>query len=232
MDKPSKRVITPLPNKNIVEESERYVEIYKITCQTSGKSYVGQAVSHILNTGKYRRYGMEKRLRCHISEAFSQKKHQCPYLNNAIRKYGVEDFEVELLEICAVEDSEEAESRNILKHDTMFPKGYNLKLGSATVSLSEEGRKRVSNGVYTFFKDKKHDRFKDIVFPLDKEVSTYIRPLNKYGEQYGWYVYIQNKKADFGGKHIPLKISRQRAEEFIEKLQEQYFAKHQVAETP
>ena len=58
-------------NDRFVEKEERYVEIYKITCLNSGKCYVGQAVSHILNHGKYRRYGMKKRFNCHVSEAFS-----------------------------------------------------------------------------------------------------------------------------------------------------------------
>ena len=72
MEKPKN--IIPLDYKNIVEENERYVEIYKITCLETNKMYVGQAVSHILNNGKYRRYGMVRRLNGHISEAFSKKK--------------------------------------------------------------------------------------------------------------------------------------------------------------
>lgn len=225
MEQPSKKNITP-SNKNFVDKEERYVEIYKLTSQTTKKSYVGQAVSHILNNGKYRKYGMERRFASHVSEAFSTKKNQCAYLNNAIRKYGADDFTLELLELCSVEDSEKTESANILKHNTMFPNGYNLKLGSATVSLSEEGKKRVSNGVYNYFKDKKYDRFKNINFPLDENLNNYIHPLNRHGVQYGWYVYIERKKADFGGVHIPLEISKQRAIEFLQQLQEKYEAKH------
>lgn len=172
---------------------------------------------------------MERRFASHVSEAFSTKKNQCAYLNNAIRKYGADDFTLELLELCSIQDSEKTESANILKHNTMFPNGYNLKLGSATVSLSEEGKKRVSNGVYNYFKDKKYNRFININFPLDENLNNYIHPLNRHGVQYGWYVYIERKKADFGGIHIPLEISKQRAIEFLEKLQEKYKAKHLVA---
>jgi len=232
MNQPSKNMIIPLSDKKIVDKNERYIEIYKITCHTTCKSYVGQTVSHVFNSGKYRRYGMEKRLRSHISEAFSKKKNQCPYLNNAIRKYGVDDFDVKLLEICSIEEAQECETRNIQNHKTMFPNGYNLKLGCDMVSLSEEARKRVSIGVYKFFQDKKIERFLNLKYPIKDDITEYIRPLNKYKEQYGWYVYIQGKKADFGGKHISLQISRQRAEEFIKKIQEYYNAKHQVAESP
>jgi hypothetical protein len=175
---------------------------------------------------------MEKRLRSHISEAFSEKKNQCPYLNNAIRKYGPDDFDVELLELCSIEEAQKCETQNIQNHNTMFPNGYNLKLGSDMVSLSEEARKRVSDGVYRFFQDKKFERLRNLENPINSDITEYIRPLNKYNKQYGWYVYIERKKADFGGKHISLEISRQRAEEFIKQIQEYYNAKHQDAESP
>ena len=91
MNIPSKK------NKILTDESERYCEIYKIVCLTTKKIYIGQAVSHILNHKKYRPHGMDGRFRCHISEAFSKKKCQSHYLNNAIRKYGPSDFKLQLL---------------------------------------------------------------------------------------------------------------------------------------
>jgi hypothetical protein len=219
--------IIPLDNKYIVEEHERYVEIYKIICKTTNKKYIGQAVSHILNSGKYRRYGMIRRFNGHVSEAFSNKKNQCHYLNNAIKKYGKDDFEIELLDRCKIEDSDNIEAYYIKHFGTMFPNGYNLKLGTKTTYLSEEGRKRVSNGVYNYYKDKKFERFKGINSSLDEDIDKYIRPLSRNNKQYGWYVYINGKKADFGGIHISLELSRKRAEEFIELLKE-HIAKHLI----
>lgn len=219
-----------LLEKNIVEENERLIEIYKITCSENNKSYVGQAVTHILNAGKYRRYGMEKRLRSHISEAFSNKKHQCHYLNNSIRKNGGDKFDVKLLEICSVKDSDNRESYYIEKENTMFPNGYNLKLGTITTRLSKEGRKRVSDGVARYYEEQKYSRFLDIKIP--DNTNNCIRPLNRKGVQYGWYVYIHSKKADFGGIHISLEESRIRAENFIIVLKERYIAKHLVAGNP
>lgn len=221
--------ITPLDYKKIVEENERYVEIYKITCLQTNKMYVGQAVSHILNNGKYRRYGMERRLNGHISEAFSKKKNQCHYLNNSIRKYGKDEFIVELLELCPINSSDEIESSYITKLDTMFPNGYNLKHGTRTTRLSEEGKRRVSNGVYEYYKEQKFSKFENIKFPVSEDINNFIRPLNRHGEQYGWYVYLKNKKVDFGGVHIPLEVSKKRATEFIIELKNRYIAKHLVA---
>jgi len=204
----------------------RYVEIYKITCLQNNKMYVGQAVSHILNNGKYRRYGMERRLNGHISEAYSTKKNQCHYLNNSIRKHGRDQFIVEFLELCPQNESDKIESFYITKLDTMFPNGYNLKLGTITTQLSEEGKRRVSNGVYEYYKDQKFSRFEGVRFPEYEDINNFIKPLTRHKKQYGWYVYYQGKKADFGGVHISLDVSKNRAEEFIMEIKNQYVAKH------
>jgi len=209
-----------LSNKILEEPTERYCEIYKIINITSGKIYVGQAVSHILNHKKYRPYGREGRFRCHISEAFSTKKNQSHYLNNAIRKYGVKDFVVELLECCEIVNADEREIHFIKEFNSLFPNGYNLKNGGKVFTHCDESKKRVSTGVLNYFKDKKFERFKNII-KIDDDIEKYIKPLNKYNEQYGWYVYIDRIKADFGGIHISLEESKENAKEFINTLKKQ-----------
>jgi group I intron endonuclease len=212
---PSKHL--ELSKKILDEPTERYCEIYKITNISNGKIYVGQAVSHILNHKRYRPYGHEGRFRCHISEAFSSKKNQSHYLNNAIRKYGVEDFVVELIECCEVQKADEREIHYINELNSLYPNGYNLKNGGSVFTHSDESKKRVSNGVINYFKDKKAERFKNIK-NIDDDVEKYIKPLNRNNEQYGWYVYIDRKKADFGGVHIPLEQSKISAIDFIKDL--------------
>ena len=206
-----------LSNKILDNPTERYCEIYKITNIPNGKIYVGQAVSHILNHKRYRPYGHEGRFRCHISEAFSTKKNQSHYLNNAIRKYGVTDFVVELIECCEVEKADEREIHYIKELNSLFPNGYNLKNGGSVFTHSDESKKRLSIGVVNYFKDKKAERFKDIK-QIDDDIEKYIKPLNRSNEQYGWYVYIDRIKADFGGVHIPLEKSKKDAIEFINNL--------------
>jgi hypothetical protein len=78
----------------------------------------------------------------------------------------------------------------------------------------------VSNGVISYFKDKKQERFKNINY-IDDDVEKYIKPLKRNNEQYGWYVYIDKKKADFGGIHISLDESKKCALEFIHNLKNQ-----------
>ena len=225
---PSKR--QQLSKEILDNPTERYCEIYKITNLTTGKIYVGQAVSHILNHKRYRPYGHDGRFRCHISEAFSTKKNQSHYLNNAIRKYGVADFVVELIECCEMNEANDREIHYIKHHNSLFPGGYNLKNGGSVFTHSDESKKRVSNGVKSYFKDKKFERFKDIK-EIDDDIEQYIKPLNRNTQQYGWYVYIERKKADFGGVHISLDESKEEAKEFIIYLKNQ-FAKHLAAGNP
>ena len=59
----------------------------------------------------------------------------------------------------------------------------------------------------------------NFIFKLSvKLIKTKKKPLKRNNEQYGWYVYIDRVKADFGGVHIPLDKSKTSAIEFIQKL--------------
>ena len=206
-----------LSNIIIDDPTQRYCEIYKITNLTTDKCYVGQAVSHILNHKRYRPYGHEGRFRCHVSEAFSSKKNQCHYLNNAIKKYGVEDFVVELIECCELSDANDREIHYIKQFDSLFPNGYNLKNGGSVFTHTDESKKRVSSGVSKYYEKQKYERFENIKW-LDDNNDLYIKPLNRNDNQYGWYVYIERRKADFGGVHISLSESRKQAVEFLNNL--------------
>jgi prefoldin subunit 5 len=88
----------------------------------------------------------------------------------------------------------------------------------------------VSNGVINYFKDKKAEMFKNIK-SIDDDIEKYIKPLNRNNQQYGWYVYIEKCKADFGGVHIPLEKSKEDAIEFIKYLKN-HLAKHLDAGSP
>jgi group I intron endonuclease len=223
-------MILALKDKILDTPENRYCEIYKIINLTNGKIYIGQTVSHILNHSKYRPYGCEKRFKCHISEAHSSKKNQSHYLNNAIRKYGVDNFVVCLIECCSIKNSDKREIHYINELNSLYPFGYNLKNGGKEFTHTDESKKRVSNGVKCYFKNKKYERFVN-VNAIDDDIEKYIRPLNKYNNQYGWYVYIEGNKADFGGIHISLDESKNDAIEFIHNLKTS-LAKPLVAGSP
>jgi len=200
------------------------IEIYCITCSVTNKQYIGQTVSHVLNHNKYRKYGTQKRFLSHISEAIKNtKQKQCWYLNNAIRKYGKESFSAELLYVCTKEDSDEEETKMIKEYNSLFPTGYNLKLGGTSFVHTNESKKILSNGVKKYFDDTRLLKYKDTSIPKDIDPDTLIKPLNRFNKQYGWYVYYNVNgfkiKADFGGVHLDLEESKTRARNFILHLQ-------------
>ena len=104
-------------------------EIYKITNNINSKSYIGQTRSHRLNRGKYRPFGSLCRFKDHISEASSNKKNQSRYLNSAILKYGIENFECKTIYTCNVNELDAYERQYILEYGTKYPNGYNLTDG-------------------------------------------------------------------------------------------------------
>lgn len=85
--------------------------IYKITNKVNGKAYIGQT-----------RYTVEFRWRQH------QHKKDNTYFHNSIHKYGINNFAVEVLEECDVENLDSREIYYIAKYNT-FENGYNLTLG-------------------------------------------------------------------------------------------------------
>lgn len=124
-----KEKIYDLDNKSKVKG-----EIYMITNNKNGKSYIGQTVTHRKNKGNYRPFGYVSRLNDHISEALcNTKKNQCVYLNNAIRKYGKDVFSVTLLVDCNKEELDDKEKYFIKKFDSLFPNGYNLTKGGQCI---------------------------------------------------------------------------------------------------
>lgn len=134
-------------------------QIYYIVNKTTGKGYVGQAVSHRKNRGRYRPFGYMGRFKDHISEAIcNTKKKQCTYLNNAIRLYGADAFEVRLLHTCSKEDMNQWETHYIESLNSLYPNGYNLTRGGktlyiATVTSAEEQNPSGKRGGCTFRSD-------------------------------------------------------------------------------
>lgn len=115
--------------------------IYKITNQINGKSYIGKTVK-----------SLDRRISNHLYDANNGSKY---YIHKAIRKYGFENFKVEI--ICKYVDNEkflsEIEKFCIAYYNTKVPAGYNLTDGGEGVSgsnywlgkhHSESTRKKIS----------------------------------------------------------------------------------------
>lgn len=117
-------------DKILEDEKEVMGHIYVITnCETNMR-YVGQTLSHRKNRGKYRPFGYIGRYNDHMSEALcNTKKKQCVYLNNAIRSYGRDAFQIELILVCQKHELDTYERKYINEYDTLCPNGYNLTIG-------------------------------------------------------------------------------------------------------
>lgn len=121
-------------NLELSEKNKIKGHIYLITNTKNGKKYVGQAVSHRKNKNKYRYFGYIGRFNDHVSEAINNtKKNQCTYLNNAIRKYGKQDFSIELITECELHEMDELEQEYIYQCNSLYPNGYNLTKGGKTL---------------------------------------------------------------------------------------------------
>ena len=102
--------------------------IYKLTCKTTGESYIGQTSN------------LKQRLEHHKLPSSD-----CPRIRNAIQKYGWDDFIVTILkEDLTADDANHFEEVLIEEHNTLSPFGYNLQTGGDHRILSEESKRKIS----------------------------------------------------------------------------------------
>lgn len=91
------------------------MNIYLITNIINGRKYVGLTTKPI-----------EERFKAH---KYAANLNQGYYLHNAMRKYGVDNFKIELIDTAdSIDELKEKEIFNIEKYDT-FNTGYNLTIG-------------------------------------------------------------------------------------------------------
>ena len=91
--------------------------IYKITNMITNKCYIGETKK----TNPYIRWNEHKKT---INKCVG-----CPALQDAVKKYGIDQFKFEILIICFDEDRFKYEIEYIQKYNSMVPNGYNLTKG-------------------------------------------------------------------------------------------------------
>jgi len=117
-------------------------QIYKITNKTNGKIYIGQASCYVgTNNNKWGSLG---RWKSHVSEALKNSDDHCILLNNAIRKYGQQNFEVKTLYKGNFSEINDKEVFYIQLFNSLVPNGYNLKTGGDKGKDSEETKNKKS----------------------------------------------------------------------------------------
>lgn len=112
-----------------MEQAETKYTIYKHTNKITGKSYIGLTVKT-----------MEQRWKEHVRDAFSVDKKACPKFHNAIKKYGVDCWEHEILDIEYEE--ERANHREIfyIRENNSIKKGYNIHSGGGMTTGTRHHR--------------------------------------------------------------------------------------------
>jgi group I intron endonuclease len=144
-------------------------DIYILT-SPSRKQYVGQSVQ-FLPSGK--KHGYMKRWKQHVYEAKVGKEFSV-CLNNAIRKYGEEQFKVELLCTCSIDEMNTWEQHYIRHFNTMHPNGYNLTEGGSNGRQSEATREKKRQSGLGKNKGKQYPR-RDRKLEEDNDLPKYVR---------------------------------------------------------
>jgi group I intron endonuclease len=137
--------------------------IYRITCKTSGKRYIGQTK----HTSRYRWHQ-------HVWEANHPEANQSRKLNNAICKYGPDDFIIEDIVVCDDKDLDHHEVICIEREGT-FLEGYNLtKGGKYQQEVSQETRDKLSKALKGKPKNVKDNRKRNEDNCLPKYLKHYV----------------------------------------------------------
>lgn len=115
--------------------------IYKLT-SPSNKVYIGQTT-----------VSLSQRLRRHKHDAIAAKRTTA--IARAIRKYGYESFDIDIILNCDNEDLNDHEIRLIQEYNSTDPKhGYNISTGGQEgYNLTEEARNKISNSLRDHYKN-------------------------------------------------------------------------------
>ena len=106
-----------------------YGVIYRIINKLNGKIYVGQTINFKQRMGQHKRDSSKSR----------------PGIDMAIAKYGWENFSVEIIEECSVEQLNEREIFWIAALNSKAPSGYNLTDGGdGIVGCTDETRAKLA----------------------------------------------------------------------------------------
>jgi hypothetical protein len=127
-------------------------------------------------------------------------------------------LKLKLLIGCIRDNADKLEYDYMIKYNSLFPNGYNIKQGGTVFVHTDNSKTKLSNSVKQYYIYKKLYKIREIDIN-DYIFNEIIKPLNKHNKQYGWYLYFRsNLKLDFGGQHTSLENSKKDAKIFFNKL--------------
>lgn len=130
------------------------IGIYRIINKISGKTYVGQSNN--------------------IERRFVEHKYKTgTAIDNAIQKYGADNFSFEVLEECTLEELNEKEKFWIAYYNTYSGFGYNLTAGGDKNCGEENGRAKLSQEDVEYIRDcyNSHMRRKEVYQRFKDKIS-------------------------------------------------------------
>lgn len=149
-------------------------QIYLIKNKINGKCYIGQALCFTGSNNN--RWGTLGRWNSHIREATKTNQDHCILLNNAIRKYQKNNFEIITLLKCNKKDLNINEEKFILEYNSIQPNGYNIKFGGTKSKNSEETILKMKESHLGTRREKYGRKYEE-----DNELPKYILAHRKYG---------------------------------------------------
>jgi hypothetical protein len=190
-----------------MEENENTGVIYVITNIINNKKYIGQALSYVSRKNKLIKHGFQGRFKNHAKSA-TRGSDECPKLYAAIRKYGIDKFKIELLEVCNISELHEKETHYIKTYDTIT-NGYNIVL-TYNDALNHEPKaikdiKNMRSRRIEILRTKAIERHKKDPSAIKKMTSGLIKAAeNKYlnGEKESGLPINIRKKEDGGYKVV------------------------------
>jgi group I intron endonuclease len=144
--------------------------IYLITNKVNRKRYVGQTRNFGIRKGKKIKIGIKGRWEQHCWKS-KNNQDDCPAISRAIRKYGSENFIIEELYRCPIEELNEAEIYYIDLYET-YEKGYNCTVGGDFPNFNEEQRIRINKKISKKNKEHWKTRDRDVI---SKKISQNTR---------------------------------------------------------
>ncbi len=157
--------------------------IYLIKNKVNNKCYIGQA--SCFQGSNNNRWGTWGRWLSHLREALNSNQDHCVILNNAIRKYGKDSFEVFTLKKCSMEEINEHEKHFVDKFKSMQPNGYNIREAGSKGRFSEETIEKMKKS-HLGTRRRKYNR----KYPEDNDLPKYIKAHRNDG---CFMAYVVNK---------------------------------------
>jgi group I intron endonuclease len=204
-------------------------EIYIIKNIINNKIYIGQTKCVISG----RKYGAKTRWQVHKYRA-SKCSNDCNIFYNAIRKYGEEKFQMNILIKCNIDDLDFYEKKYIKEYNSLYPNGYNIENGGhLNKKLSDKTKDELSE-----LKRFKHIKNKDDINEIKEIMIKFdIKNLPRgfmytsYNNKKGFLVSIDGKIKGFTSnnrtieenfelalKYYNIYKNNENVEEFINKV--------------